>query len=90
MRFPIAAIVFVVFGFAFGIAFAVASLIINTVKDALQTPVANLGVTEVTYWWTNIPLAFGVICVIMFILGGVVYFFFDSTREESEYDWEEY
>lgn len=88
MRFPIAAIFFILTSFIFFIAWAVSSFFINTIKTNLQDQVTALGNSQLNDMWTTIPTAFGVIGVLLFVIGVVLLFFLDATRDEPEHFWE--
>ena len=89
MRFPIAAIFFLITSFIFFIGWAVSSFFINTIKTNLQDQVTALGNSQLNEIWTTLPTAFGVICLLLFVIGIVLLFFLDATRDEPEYFWRE-
>ena len=83
MRFPRAAIIFLVTAFVFMFMWGVSTRMITEFRDAVDPFDDNLGSTyddEVSI----IPVAFGVISAFMFVMV-VVVFFLDALGEEYEY-----
>lgn len=80
MRFPLAALFFVIGSFIFFVFWAVMSLYIDTIYDALAptAPVGSLTVINL------IPIAFGIISVIFFVAGLLVIFVMESLADEPE------
>ena len=78
MRFPLAALFFVISAFIFFCYWVFSSLIVNTVADALPSSQADhiIGM---------IPWALGIICAIFFVCGLVAVFVLDSLADEPEY-----
>ena len=87
MRFPLAALFFIIIGFIFFIIYAVSSYLINTVKDTMTPLVNELGSASYNNLLTVIPYAFGIICVLFFVVGIVLFFVLDATAEEPEMYW---
>jgi len=88
MRFPLAALGFVVAGFIFLAFFAFGSLLITEVDDALESSVDNLDAAskaEVNGYITLVTNAFGVIAAIFFVTGIILIFVLESLSEEPEY-----
>lgn len=84
MRFPRAAIWFVIAAFVFLIMFGVSSRIITEFTNAVDPFDDNLGATyqeEIAL----IPYAFAIISAILFVCGIIIVFFMDALGEEYEY-----
>lgn len=84
MRFPIAAVMFVVASFIFFILFAVSSMLMTEVGDALDNVDDGLP-SDYTNLRNLIPAAFGIIGAIFFVTGILLIFFLESTSDEYEY-----
>ena len=78
MKFPVAALFFVIGCFIFFVYWVFGSLIVNTVADALPSSQADHIVNM-------IPWAFGIICAIFLICGIVAVFVMESFSDEPEY-----
>ena len=90
MRFPLAAMFFIVVGFIFLACWGVSSYLLSVVTDAM-TPLANdLGQPSYTELLTTLPWAFGFICALFFVVGIVLFFVLDATAEEPEMYWRRY
>ena len=87
MRFPLAAMFFVIVGFIFFAIWAVSSYLINTVKDTMTPLASDLGSSSYSNLLTLLPTAFGIICVLFFVVGIVLFFVLDATAEEPEMYW---
>lgn len=90
MRFPIAALFFIISGFIFFVCWAVASFLMTTVSDAMSPFAANLSSTGATATINTIGLlstAFGVLAALFFIVGVVLIFVLDSWSDEPELYW---
>ena len=85
MRFPIAALLFIVLSFIFGIMWAVTSLLVNTVEDAMLPYASELATSDASNIITLLPWAFGIICAIFFVTGILLIFVLDSIADEPEY-----
>ena len=86
MRFPVAAVLFIVTSFIFFTWFAVSYLLITSMDDALS-PTAPAGSLEVI---NLLPTAFGVIGIIFFVAGLLLIFVIDSLSDEPEYYFRRY
>ena len=87
MRFPLAALFFLVGSFIFFICWGVSFYLINTVSDAMTPYAGDLGAegqTSFTNLLTLLPTAFGVICVLFFVMGLLLLFILDSLADEPE------
>lgn len=78
MRFPLAAMFFVIGCFIFFVYWVFSSLIIGAVHDALPSSNADHIINV-------IPWAFGIICAIFFVSALVSVFFLESLSDEPEY-----
>ena len=87
MRFPLAALFCVIISFIFFIIWAVSSYLISTVKDAMQPLADSLGSSSYSNLLTLLPYAFGIICLLFFIFGIILFFILDATAEEPEMFW---
>ena len=85
MRFPLAALGFIVASFIFFVAWAVSSYLINEIKDAMTPYASDLSGTEYSSMLTLVPTAFGIICAIFFLVGILLLFVLDSLSDEPEY-----
>lgn len=88
MRFPLAALGFVIAGFIFLAFFAFGSLLITEVDDALEDSVSNLKAAsqaEVNGYITLVTNAFGLIAAIFFVVGIILVFVLESLSDEPEY-----
>lgn len=85
VRFPLAAIGFLIAAFIFFVFWAFTSLYLTTVVDALTPLAADLTDNTVTGYLTLLPSAFGIICAIFFFVGIVLTFILDSLSDEPEY-----
>lgn len=85
MRWSIATITFFVTAFIFFIFFTISSLLLSETMSAMSPFYAMLGDSTLNYYQTLLPTAFGVICVIFFVAGILVYYFIDATSDESDY-----
>lgn len=88
MRFPVAAMFFVIASFIFLAVFAVGSLLLTELGDGLQSNVDRLDNDKLDEYWRVIPQAFGVIGAIFFITGILLFFVMDATMDEPEYFYE--
>lgn len=89
MRFPLAAIGFLVASFIFFVLWAVASYLMTTTVDAFTPLAANLGNATFTGYLTLLPGALGVLCAIFFFSGILAIFIVDSLSDEPEYYYRE-
>lgn len=89
MRWAIVAVLFLIAVFGFFVGYAVSSLLLNTVKNAME-PFGEQLTESTTYLAQNtlICSAFGFICALIFTLTVVVYVL-DSLSDEPETYWRE-
>ena len=90
MRFPLAALFFVISGFIFFVCWAVASFLMTTVSDAMTPFASNLSTAGAAGTINTISLlstAFGILCALFFIIGIVLIFVLDSWSDEPEMYW---
>lgn len=87
MRFPLAALFFIIGSFIFFVLWAVSSLLITKVNNALDPHITDLGWcgSSMADMVVLLPYAFGIICALFFIMGLLVLFIFDSLADEPEY-----
>jgi len=84
MRFPLAALFFLVSSFIFFAFWAFSSFLMGAVGDAMTPLATNLGVSEYSNLLTLLPYAFGIICAIFFVTGIILIFVMDSLADEPE------
>ncbi|GAG92265.1 unnamed protein product [marine sediment metagenome] len=89
MRFPIAALFFVIACFIFFVLWAVTSLLINEVRNAMAPLASQLGSDSYNNMLSTLPWAFGVICAIFFVMAIIVVFILDALGDEPEYYYRE-
>ena len=92
MRWPLAAVGFIVAGFLFLAFFGFASLLMTSVSDAITDNIGILdatGQTNVSGLITLIQTAFGVISAIFFATGVILFFVLESLSDEPEYYYRE-
>lgn len=85
MRFPIAALLFVIASFIFFVLYATGEKLLDSMVTALL-PTAP---TEAAAIINNIQTAFGIIAALFFCVGIILIFVLDSLADEEEYYWEE-
>ena len=78
MRFPIAALFFVIGCFIFFVYWVFGSLLTDTIRNALPSSNAD-------YIVNMIPWAFGIICAIFFVSAIIIVFVLESLSDEPEY-----
>jgi len=86
-RFPVAAVLLLVVSFVFFIIWAIMSFVLNVVSDMVTTNPGILGAdgqTAVSNTANLLTTAFGVISLILFIAGVLVFFFFDVFKEKQD------
>jgi len=86
MRFPLAALFFLIMSFIFFVSWAVSSYIITAVDDAL-TPIASFSTSSFNDLVTLLPTVFGIVCALFFIVGILLIFVLDSLADEPEMYW---
>lgn len=88
MRFPLAALLFLVASFIFFIIWAVCAYMLSAVSDAMN-PLSSMlsaeGATSFTGMLDLLSVAFGIISVIFFVAGILLFFFLESVSDEPEY-----
>jgi len=86
MRFPTAALFFLVAAFIFFAFFAISSLLLTSVDEALDN--VDSGMSSDYHTIKDLlPTAFGIIGAIFFVVGIVLIFIMDSLADEPEYYW---
>lgn len=85
MRFPLAALFFLISSFIFFIFFVVASVIVNETHDALMPLATDLPTSDAANLIGLMPLALGVICAIFFLTGILLIFVMDALGDDYEY-----
>ena len=86
-RFPVAAVLLLVVSFVFFIIWAIMSFVLNVVSDMVTTNPGILGAdgqAAVSNTANLLTTAFGVISLILFIAGVLVFFFFDVFKEKQD------
>ena len=84
MRFPTAALYFVITSFIFFVLWAVSSLLLSEVGSAMQPLADRLSTDNYGNMINLIPWAFGIICAIFFVTGIILIFVLDSLSDEPE------
>ena len=90
MRFPLAALFFLVASFIFFLCWAISAFFLNTVSEGMETAVPLLSPSsQVSYnsIITLLPFAFGIICAIFFVTGILLIFIMDALADEPEMYW---
>ena len=85
MRFPLAALGFMIASFILFVFTAVSFKILTATKDAMTPFADKLNNPTLSAIYNNLPLAFGIMAVIFFIAGILAFFFFESVSDEYEY-----
>jgi len=80
MRFPLAALFFLIASFIFFCLWAIMSYYLDTIQDALL-PTAPADAISIL---NLLPNAFGVICAVFFIAGILIFFVMDALADEPE------
>ena len=89
MRFPLAALFFLIMSFIFFCAWAVASALLSAVSDAITPLSTDFMASSQGSFITLLPTAFGIICALFFIIGVLLIFVLDSLADEPEMYWRE-
>ena len=84
MRFPAAALFFVIACFIFFVLWATTSLLLSKVGGAMQPLADGLSTSNYGDMLDMLPWAFGIICAIFFVSAIVVVFVLDSLGDEPE------
>lgn len=88
IRFPLAALAFIVAGFIFLLCFGVGSKLLTTVDEGLEKGISQLEAdsqTKVNSIVDLIVSAFGIISAVFFVTGILLFFIMDSLSDEPEY-----
>ena len=89
MRFPLAALFFLIMSFIFFCIWAVTSYLLSTVSDVI-TPLSTEFMSSTQGGFISLlPTAFGIICALFFIVGILLIFVLDSLADEPEMYWRE-
>ena len=86
-RFPLASVLLIAISFVFFIIWAVMSFVLTTVSSVFTGTTGTLdavGTAAVNSTINTLTIAFGVICLVLFVAGILVFFFFDVFRSESD------
>ena len=83
MRLPGAVLGLLISSFIFFIFYVIGAIMLSEAYTALSSAGTGLGGTY-QYELSSITTAFGVICVLLFVIGIIVLFFFEVTAEEPE------
>ena len=86
MRFPLAALFFIVASFIFFICFAVSFFLMDAVSTGVSSIDSGLP-AEYQAIKTLLPSAFGIIGCIFFVSGLLLIFILDSLSDEPEMYW---
>ena len=84
MRFPIAALFFVIACFIFFVLWATSSLLLSEIRSAMQPLASQLSTDNYSNMLGMLPWAFGVICAIFFVAAILVIFVLESLSDEPE------
>lgn len=84
MRFPAAALFFVIACFIFFVLWATTSLLLSEVGGAMQPLASKLSTDNYSNMLNMLPWAFGIICAIFFVSAIIVVFVLDSLGDEPE------
>ena len=87
MRFPLAALFFLISSFIFFVSWAVTSYLLSSVSDAMSPLAATLSSSGATDIISMLPTALGIICALFFITGILLIFILDSWSDEPEMYW---
>ena len=87
MRFPLAALFFLISSFIFFVSWAVTSYLLSSVSDAMSPLAAALSGSGATDIISMLPTALGIICAFFFITGILLIFVLDSWSDEPEMYW---
>ena len=87
MRFPLAALFFLISSFIFFCFWAFTSLLLSSVGDALTPLSTDFMSSSQGEFITLLPTAFGIMCVLFFLVGILLIFVLDSLADEPEMYW---
>ena len=85
MRYPMAALGFVIACFVFFVLWASSSLLINEVHEAMQPLARNMDSNDYNNMLNMLPWAFGIICAIFFVCAIIFVFVLEALSDEPEY-----
>ena len=85
MRFPLAALFFIIAAFIFFACWAVGSYLISVTGDAMAPLASDLGNANYNNLLTLLPNIFGFMAALFFIVGILLIFVLESWRDEPEY-----
>ena len=86
-RFPLAALALIVIGFVFFIIWAVISFVLSTISGVFLPMAGDMDSVSAAGFSGELSLlstAFGVFCIIFFVAGILVFFFFDVFKQEED------
>lgn len=89
MRFPLAALFFVIACFIFFVLWAVTSLLLSEIGEAMAPLASRLSTDNYSNMLGMLPWAFGIICAIFFVSAIIVVFVLESLSDEPEYYYRE-
>ena len=84
MRFPLAALFFILTGFMFFCFWAYSFFLLTTVSDAMSPLAAALSSPGATEVINLLPTVLGILCALFFIVGILLIFVLDSWSDEPE------
>lgn len=85
MRYPIAALFFVIACFIFFVLWAVTSFFISEVVSVMSPLADQLPTNEYSNMLNMLPWAFGIICAIFFVSAILTVFVLEALSDEPEY-----
>ena len=85
MRYPAAALGFVIACFIFFVLWAVSSFMLSEVGGAMQPFASQLSTDNYSNMLGMLPWAFGIICAIFFVCAIIFVFLLESFSDEQEY-----
>ena len=85
MRFPTAALFFVIACFIFFVLWAVSSYFIGATVDVMSPLAEDLSTDSYRDLLGLLPWAFGIICAIFFVTAIIIIFVLESLSDEPEY-----
>ena len=86
-RFPLAAVALLVISFVFFIIWAVISFVLSTIVGVFLPMSGDMDAASAAGFSGELNLlstAFGVFCIIFFVAGILVFFFFDVFKQEDD------
>ena len=88
MKFPTAALLFIISSFIFFILWIVTTFIVSTFHDAIYPLGSTLNPADQASFYDimhTVPLVFGIICALFFVMGVILIFVLQSWSDEPEY-----